>query len=82
VVSISVVAPVAVSNSAPVISGGHFSFNYTGNAGLTYVVQSSTNLLSWSPIATNVPSGGTVNFMDTNALGTLRYYEVVRRPNP
>ena len=39
VVSVSVVTPVAVSNSAPAIVGGKFSFNYSANAGLTYLIE-------------------------------------------
>jgi hypothetical protein len=81
-VSISVVAPVAISNSVPGISGGQFSFDYTANAGLTYVVEGSSNLVNWMPIATNVASSSTVNFTDTSGLSTLRFYEVVRQPNP
>jgi hypothetical protein len=81
-VSISVVSPVAVSNSAPAIVGGHFSFSYTANAGLSYVVKGSPDLVNWQPIVTNVPTGSTFNFTDSSALGTLRYYEVVLQPNP
>ena len=46
VVNISVVSPVAVSNSGPAISGGRFLFDYTANAELAYVVESSTNLVN------------------------------------
>jgi len=82
VVSVSVVTPVAVSNSAPAISAGLFSFDYTANVGLTYVVQSSSNLVNWMPIATNVASSGIVHFTDNSGLSTLRFYDVFLQPNP
>ena len=81
-VNISVVSPVAVSISNPSIAGGRFSFDYTANPGLTYVIESSSNLLHWAPIATNVASTNSVYFTDPTGLGLLRFYEVVRQSNP
>jgi plastocyanin len=82
VVNITVVTPVAVSNSLAGLAGGQFSFDYTANPGLTYVVKSSSNLINWLPIGTNVPSSSPVIFTDTSALGAQRFYQVVRQPNP
>jgi hypothetical protein len=82
VVNISVVSPVPVSNSGPAISGGQFSFDYTANAGLTYVVESSSNLVNWVPIATNVATNNLIIFKDASGLSARRFYEVVRQPNP
>jgi len=82
VVNITVVTPVAVSNSAPGIAGGQFSFEYTANPGLTYVVESSSNLFKWLPIGTNVASNSPVIFTDSSGLGAQRFYQVVRLPNP
>lgn len=82
VVNISVVSPVAVSNSGPAISGGRFLFDYTANAGLAYVVESSTNLVNWAPIATNVATNSLIIFKDTTGLSARRFYQVVRQPNP
>lgn len=82
VVSISVVTPVAVSNTVPAISAGHFSFDYTANPGLTYVIARSSNLVTWLPIATNVPSGNPVIFTDNSAVTNLGFYRVVLQPNP
>jgi hypothetical protein len=82
VVNVSVVSPVAVSNSLPAISGGQFSFDYTANAGLTYLVKSSSNLVNWVPIATNFATNSPVIFKDTPGLGARRFYQVVRQPNP
>jgi plastocyanin len=82
VVNITVVTPVAVSNSVPGIAGGQFSFDYTANPGLTYVVEISSNLLNWLPIGTNVASNNPVIFTDSSGLGAQRFYQVVRQPNP
>ena len=82
VVNVSVVLPVAVSDSAPVVANGQFSFDYNANVGLTYLVQKSSDLVNWSPISTNVASSNPVNFKDTAPLGRSGYYRVGRLPNP
>jgi hypothetical protein len=40
--------------SAATLSGGQFSFNLTGVPGFDYVIESSTNLVNWVPVETNV----------------------------
>jgi hypothetical protein len=65
VVNISIVTPVAVSNSAPKIANNELTFTYTANPGLTYVVQNSSNLAIWLPLITNVPTGNSVTVTDT-----------------
>jgi hypothetical protein len=82
VVNISVVSPVIVSNSSPSVAGGRFSFSFTANPGLTYVIESSSNLFHWWPIATNVATSNLVDFTDTSGLDSLLFYEVVLQPNP
>ena len=82
VVNINVVVPVVVSNSAPVLAGGQFSFEYTANPGLTYIVKSSSDLVNWVPVKTNIAGGSLVLFQDTSSVGAQRFYEVVRQANP
>jgi hypothetical protein len=82
VVNITVVTPVVVTNSAPSIAAGLFSFDYTANPGLTYVINGSSNLVDWLPLATNVASTSSVNFTDSSGLGAQRFYQVVLQPNP
>jgi len=82
VVNVSVVAPVAVSNSVPAVAGGHFSFSYSANVGLAYVIQRSADLIHWSPVSTNVASSNPVHFADTATVGAAGFYRVVRQPNP
>jgi hypothetical protein len=57
----------------PTINGGSFIFSYSNaTPGLTYVVQTSSNLTSWVPVATNVAASSTVSF--TNTLTTGAHY--------
>ena len=81
-VNISAVTPLAVSNSAPIITNGHFTFKYTANPGLSYVVQNSSNLSNWVPLSTNVAATTPVPFSDTFFSNSLRFYRVGRVPNP
>ncbi len=64
-----------------------FSFNPTnhamqmrlvGIAHTNYIIQASTNLTTWIPIATNAPAWGLWNFIDTqNTNFQKRFYRVV-----
>jgi len=82
VVNITVVSPVAISATAPNITNGQFSFDYTANPGLTYVVERSSNLVGWLPIATNVASSNPAHFTDNLIRNSSLFYRVGRRPNP
>ena len=65
-------APLRFVSSAS--AGGRFSALLAGVAGSNYVVLCSTNLVNWSPVATNLSSGGLINFTDTATPGGRRYY--------
>jgi len=83
--TINVVTPVPVVISSPLRpSSTNFQFSYTANAGLGYVVQRSTNLLStnWIALVTNTAAASPVNFSDTNATASPGFYRVGRLPNP
>jgi hypothetical protein len=57
--------PSAVSALAPLPkSAGCFSFNVTGGAGYQYIVQSSTNLTTWTSVTTNIAP---FSFTDNNS---------------
>jgi plastocyanin len=84
-VAISVVTPVSVLLSAPQpVPPTKFRFSYTANAGLSYIVQRSTNLLSpnWTTLVTNTAGSGSINFTDLNASFNPGFYRVGRLPNP
>ena len=84
-VTISVVTPVSVLLSAPLPAPPtEFSFSYTANAGLSYIVQRSTDLAStdWTTLITNTAGSGSINFTDLNATVNPAFYRVGRLPNP
>jgi uncharacterized repeat protein (TIGR01451 family) len=70
-------APVRLSGSA---TNGHFEISGTGQPGLSYAIQISTNFTSWLAIGTNVANaGGTFKFVDVNANNfDRRFYRAVR----
>jgi hypothetical protein len=82
VVNITVVAPVSVSLTAAAASGGQFKFSYSANPGLSYVVQTSSNLTDWVSLVTNTPSSALVPFSEGIAANASRYFRVGRLPNP
>jgi hypothetical protein len=82
VVNVSVVNPVAVSLAGAGITNGQFIFSSTANAGLSYVLQSSTNLQSWVSLLTNVAAGSPVLFTNPVTSTGLKFYRVGRLPNP
>ena len=83
-VNISVVTPVAVTLTNPVLSGTTFQFTYGANVGLDYVIERANSLVppNWVPIATNVAASNPTNFVDTHATNNPAFYRVGRLPNP
>jgi len=82
VVNISVVAPVSVALSPPIITNGLFQFNYTADAGLRYVIENSSTLATWTAVTTNTASSSNEKFEETFNVNLLRFYRVGRLPNP
>jgi hypothetical protein len=66
--------PAQLSSSG--IAGGQFGFTVSGSAGLNYIVQTSTNLVStnWIPIVTNVSP---FSFGDSNISVPQKFYRAV-----
>jgi plastocyanin len=83
-ISVTVINPTPLIISSPSLpNAGHFQFTYSSDAGLTYVVQVSTDLLSdWTSIATNTATANPTSFTDPNATSATSYYRVLRLPNP
>jgi hypothetical protein len=75
VVNISVVTS-AVTLSRPRITNNLFAFDYSANAGSTYVVQKSSNLVNWLAVITNTPTNNSVHFTDTFTKNGVRYYRI------
>jgi uncharacterized repeat protein (TIGR03806 family) len=63
------------------LTGGIFQAQFFAAPGSNYVLQASTNLTDWTPIATNPAIGTNVlNFVDPNASNfTRRYYRVLQQ---
>ena len=61
--------------------GGLFQMTASGDDGHAYRLESSTNLVIWTPVVTNTVSGGTATFTDSTAAGNvLRFYRIVLLP--
>jgi hypothetical protein len=60
------------------LTNGSFQLQLDGTAGSNYVIQASSDLVHWSPLATNTASNGFLYFSDTNtgAIST-RFYRGV-----
>lgn len=81
-VNITVVNPATVSLSATSVDSDQFSFSYIADIGLTYVVQSSSNLVDWVSLATNTATVNPVPFSDPLSANGIKFYRVGRLPNP
>lgn len=61
--------------------GGLFQMTASGDNGRSYRLESSTNLVTWTPVVTNAVSGGSATFTDSTAAGkVLRFYRIVLLP--
>ena len=82
IVNISVVTPVSVALSPPLITNGLFQFDYAANAGLRYVIENSSDLASWTPVKTNAASSSNEKFEEPFNVNLFRFYRVGRLSNP
>ncbi len=82
VVNISVVAPVSVTLSPPLITNSLFRFNFSADAGLRYVIESSPDLFNWTAVTTNTATSSNERVEETFDVNLLRFYRVGRLPNP
>jgi hypothetical protein len=80
-VTVSTNAPPQLTNPHKVAGGG-FSFILAGTPLATYVIQVSTNLAVWNPIATNaLPANGLVTITDAQAASfSRRFYRALKVP--
>jgi hypothetical protein len=67
--------------SNPSITNGQFGLWISGDAGPDYLLQSSSNLLSWSTISTSTPSATPFWLTITNGLQPpTQFYRVILGP--
>jgi hypothetical protein len=64
------------------VNNGQFKFSYPAVAGLSYVVECSSNLMDWVPLVTNVASGGPVMFSNSFDPSGTQFYRVGQFQNP
>jgi plastocyanin len=82
-ISVSVVAPNPITLANPRrLSGPQFSFNYSANAGLRYVIERSGSLSNFTPLATNTAAASSVTYTDSAPALNNSFYRVGRLPNP
>jgi len=63
-------------------NSGQFNFSYTAYPGTAYVVQSSTNLMDWSPLATNTAASTLVPFSDVPGSTAAKFFRISQLPGP
>jgi len=82
VVNITVVAPVAILSSSPAVINNRFTFTYSANPGLSYIVQNSSNLVDWVSVLTNIATSNPEHYSENLSPSGPRYYRVGQLPNP
>lgn len=53
--------------SAQKLADGSFHFSAAGSSGSAYIIETSTNLVDWTPLQTNIVVNGSVDFIDSSA---------------
>ena len=82
-VTITVVQPAPIMlSTVQRMSATAFKFSYSTTPGLTYIIQRSDGLPTFTPIATNSATLNTEPFQDNSATGALHFYRVRLAPNP
>jgi uncharacterized repeat protein (TIGR01451 family) len=78
----TVTAPIAATLAIVPAAGGQFQITLSGDAGLAYSMQGSSNLFNWVPVFTGTAGpSGTLKFTTTNANSfNYRFFRSVRLP--
>ena len=72
-------APAAVKLKPSVMSGKKFGMSFLGQANTPYVIQESSNLVNWIPVATNMCIGN-LSTVTNNISGSEEYWRVMWKP--
>jgi hypothetical protein len=80
-VTVLCLAPAAPSLGALPVApgGGKFVLQLKGQAGVPYVLQSSTNLTAWTSVSTNTPASGVLNVTNAVVAGG-QFWRAVWKP--
>ena len=78
--STAIRVPITPTLTGVTITNSQTKFTLTGDAGMSYKILASTNLTTWTALATNTAAlNGTIKFTDTAATNyTSRYYRAER----
>jgi hypothetical protein len=80
VVRLTVLGPLTLQTPVPG-AGGVFQLHVVGTTGSRYVIQASSNLMDWVPLATNDAPEGWLDYTDTDATNAwLRFYRAIEEP--
>jgi uncharacterized repeat protein (TIGR01451 family) len=62
------------------LNGGLVEITVTGEPNMSYILQASTDLSSWTSVSTNTATGGTFKYVDPNSQTiSHRFYRAVRQ---
>ncbi|MGP8201036.1 MAG: alpha-L-arabinofuranosidase [Limisphaerales bacterium] len=74
-------APAAPSLKVLPAASGQFAFQLNGQSATPYVLQTSTNLVTWSSVSTNLPSSASIDFTNAIPPATVaQYWRAVWQP--
>jgi PA14 domain/Concanavalin A-like lectin/glucanases superfamily/Chitobiase/beta-hexosaminidase C-terminal domain/Immunoglobulin I-set domain len=74
----TIVPPLYTIFAPTFLPNGSFEMQYWAPTNQTYILQSSTDLVHWTPVATNVPASAPFTLIDPGAAASpYRFYRVV-----
>ncbi len=59
---------------------GYLQFQLNGQSGQSYILLSSTNLITWSPVSTNTLSGSSITFQIPTTNKSRMFYRGLFNP--
>lgn len=71
---------ILLNESSPVVRAGQFGFDYTAAVGQMVVVEGTTDLTNWAPLATNTVGVEPVHFIDPESPEVPRKFYRLRTP--
>jgi len=73
-VPLGVTTPLAAVPSASKMSSNGFNVQFSGPTGSNLVIEASSDMINWSPVYTNVLTGGSISYTDAAAKSVSRRY--------
>jgi beta-galactosidase len=57
-------------------TNGHFSFHFSAETNQSYVIEASSDLMTWTPVLTNAPTNSVLTYVNSNATAPQLFYRV------